>query len=156
MIVRVAVAGDADKVAELNGLVHARHVAALPWLFKPEGLSAKASLDLIESEKAIVCVAEADREVAGYIYAELRAVPETELKLAYRSMHVHHLSVAERFHKSGVGRALVDHVVDLARHQDVRVVTSSHWTFNRESAAFFAALGFEQYHAGVWRELSSG
>ena len=151
MTLRAALRADAETVAELNAVVHARHAEAFPWLFKPQGFSTDAIAELLDREEALIFLAEIDASAAGYIYAEIQHVPEREITYAYDMLFIHHIAVHARFRRMGVARALVDHVSEIAKAQNVERISTSYWSFNAESTAFFAGFGLAPYRVHAWR-----
>ena len=151
MTLRAATRADAEAIAALNAVVHARHAEAFPWLFKPQGFSADSIAKLIDREGALIFLAGVNRATAGYIYAEIQRVPEGEITYAYNMLCVHHLSVHARFRRMGIARALVDHVAEIARREGVERVGADYWSFNSDPAEFFARYGLAPYRVRVWR-----
>ena len=151
MTLRAATRDDADKISELNAVVHARHAEAYPWLFKPQGFSAATITGLIDQETTLIYLAEIDAAAAGYIYAEIQRVPEREITYAYDILFVHHVGVHAEFRRMGVARALVRRVAEIAKAQSVERIGTSYWSFNSESEAFFASFGLAPYRVHAWR-----
>jgi GNAT superfamily N-acetyltransferase len=154
--IRPAQAGDADLIAVLNREVQSKHATALPWLFKDADLVREAAEALLRSERNLVLIASVDGQPAGYIYAEFRDFRESPLTFPYEALHIHHISVAKAFRRSGVGRALMERVVAEARERNVHRLTADFWAFNEEARAFFEGFGLVPYNIRVWRELGEG
>jgi ribosomal protein S18 acetylase RimI-like enzyme len=151
--IRPAEAADADLISVLNREVQSKHAAALPWLFKDTDLAREAAEALLRSERNLVLIASVDGQPAGYIYAEFRDFRESPLTFPYEALHIHHISVARAFRRTGIGRALMDHVIVAAKERDVRRMTADYWAFNEQAQAFFEGFGLMPYNIRVWREL---
>ncbi len=152
--IRAAEAADAEAIARLNRHVQAKHTAALPWLFKDEPLSVAAAGAMLEGPRNLVLMAQEAGEGVGYIYAEFRSFPETPYCHAYATAHIHHIAVAPAYRRRGVGRALMQRVVEAAKARGgVDRLTADFWAFNEESRAFFAGFGLAPYMIRAWCAL---
>ncbi len=151
--IRAARPDDADALASLNEIVQAVHTAAEPWLFKPCGFGPGKFLRVLERPENHVFVATVEREPIGYLYAELRHIPETSLTYSYQTLHVHHISVRETHRKSGVGRLLFERLRERGKELDVERFTADVWSFNESAQRFFADCGLSSYKQNFWTPL---
>lgn len=69
--------------------------------------------------------------------------PLAQLQYGVRGMDMHHLFVVPYARGQGVGRALIDGAVKLARGQGCRYVTVGTHPDNRPAAAVYRAAGFD-------------
>src|SRR5262245_11551531 len=139
--VREATERDAQLISDLNRDVQAKHVMALPWLFKDVELAPERITAFQRDSNSIWLLACAGDEAVGYIYAQVRCIPDTPLTFAYETVHVHHIAVRESVQQSGIGRALVDAVKTTARRPGIGRVTADVWSFNSEAIDFFEKCG---------------
>jgi phosphinothricin acetyltransferase len=87
-----------------------------------------------------VLVAEIDGAVAGFAaYASFRGSGKWP---GYRYTVEHTIHVREGTHRAGVGRALLEALIDRARAQDVHVMVAAIDSENTGSIAFHERLGF--------------
>jgi ribosomal protein S18 acetylase RimI-like enzyme len=149
--IRPAVEGDADTISELNAIVQAKHVKAVPWLFKDSGWTPDAVKAVLLRPETLMFIADVETESAGYVYAEARQFPDTSLTHAYGAAHVHHISVHDRFRRTGVGRALLAAVDGAARGRGIERLTADIWAFNDEAIGFFRNGGLSVYMLRHWR-----
>ena len=143
--VRPALAGDAERIAELTRAVHAMHADALPHVFQPVERAPVSAADVARSIAAsgpLFLVATRDGAVAGYARAELLDTPASPHKLASRTLRLHELAVSPAQRRLGVGRALLQAVRTLAAERDATGVSLMVYAFNAEARAFYAREGF--------------
>jgi L-amino acid N-acyltransferase len=89
-----------------------------------------------------VLVAEVDGTVAGYTcWSTFRGGPRFP---GYRHTVEDTIHVHRDHHRRGIGRALLQALLDLARHREVHVVVAGIDADNAESIALHAALGFSE------------
>jgi [ribosomal protein S18]-alanine N-acetyltransferase len=88
----------------------------------------------VGSDCRIARVAEFDGSLAGFAIVSL-AVPEAELET---------IAVAERFQRRGVGRRLLDEIVDGARALGVEEMHLEVRASNRAAREFYRVLGFAE------------
>jgi ribosomal protein S18 acetylase RimI-like enzyme len=154
IVVRRATDADAELVSALNADVQAIHAAALPWWFKPpkpDTFPAKEFFALLpERPESLVFLAYADRQPAGYAYAEVVHRPETSHTFAFEMVHIHHISVASEFRRRGVGSALLGAVRASGLELGIGLLTPDVWSFNKDARAFFQRNGFSPYIEQLW------
>ena len=101
-------------------------------------------------------VAELDGEVVGWI-----AVVPYSRRAVYRGVGEESVYVAERARGRGVGRALLETVIESARDGGLWTLQAGVFTDNGASLAFHRALGFREVGIrerigqldGVWRDV---
>jgi len=153
VFVRRAAAADAPLVATLNLDVQAVHAAAFPKRFKAPGPNSSSELEfaaLLAKPENLIFIALIGDEPAGYVYAEVIRRPETALTYAYDMVHVHHVSVAARYRRRGVGTALLERVRLAAKDVGIDLLTLEVWSFNETARSFFRRNGFDRYIERLW------
>ena len=101
-------------------------------------------------------VAELDGEVVGWI-----AVVPYSRRAVYRGVGEESVYVAERARGSGVGRALLETMIESARNGGLWMLQAGVFTDNGASLALHRALGFREVGIrerigqldGVWRDV---
>jgi phosphinothricin acetyltransferase len=94
-----------------------------------------------------VIVARVEGEVAGFAaYGEFRAWP------GYRSTVEHSVHVAPGYRRLGIGRALVEELIDRARASGLHVMVAGIDAENQASLRLHEQLGFE--HVGRMPEIA--
>jgi ribosomal protein S18 acetylase RimI-like enzyme len=153
VVVRRAIADDADLLSSLNADVQALHAAALPWCFKPpaeDTFPAAAAADVLAQPENVVLIAEVESGPAGYAYAEIVYRAETPFHYGYEMVHLHHISVRPDCRRQGCGGALLAAVRAAANERGIALITLDVWTFNAEARAFFCRHGFASYSERLW------
>jgi GNAT superfamily N-acetyltransferase len=135
--IRDAADGDIEVLVALNDIVQRLHVAALPAYFKqPEpGSVQELFRSKLQRPDVRVWIASADGILAGYLVAN-------PLCFARTICEIDEIAVAPTHRRTGLARALVDRVRDVARARGVRDVELNSWSFNDDAHAAFVALGF--------------
>lgn len=146
-IIRVeeATAADADLLADLNRHVQELHVDGAPALFKrPVHEEVTAQFDeWLGQDNAWAFIAYQEETAVGYVLAFLRERPDNPFTWPWRVLRIDQISVEPAWKGKGVGRALVEAVLDVGREVAVDVVQATSWAFNEQAHTFFRALGFE-------------
>lgn len=156
MIVRRATRYDARDISRLNADVQEVFAAAHPDVFKPADvftMTPAAILALIERPVSLIFVAQVEDRVVGYIYAQHMHRPETSFSYAEDFVFIHHVGVAEEYRRQGIGKALVQGVMEAARKQRVERVTVDNWVFNTSAREFLQSLGFSAFSEKYWLPL---
>lgn len=102
----------------------------------------------------IVC--EVDGEIAGYAYAHLY-----KERAAYRWNVEVTIYLSPAFHRRGIGRALMERLLEMLRRQGVRMAYSCITLPNPASTGLHAAMGFTEagvltdagWKNGQWRDV---
>ena len=118
MDIRLATPNDAESIAALNAAVQQVHADALPHLFKPpsaETFSASLVRQLLADPHTYIFIASAHGAPVGYIYAQIIRREETSLRYAWDRLYIHHLSVHQASQRQGVGQALIQAAVRVAK-----------------------------------------
>lgn len=156
MKIRRASANDAEIVSALNSEVQQVHADLLPDLFKPpsaETFPATLVHQLLTDPTTYIFIGYLDGEPAGYIYAQIIRRAENSLRYASERLYIHHISVKQAYQRHGVGEALIQAVVGLAKEQGISTMALDVWSLNTKARAFFAAQGFTTYNENMWLHL---
>jgi diamine N-acetyltransferase len=145
MHIRKATANDLQTLIALNRFVQQQHAKALPHHFKKpqaDPHTIRMFRNLIKDSQSFVFLAE-DEEPAGYVYAQFQERSESWIRPKSRALYVHHIVVAPKFRRCGVGSALFASVREVAKKKKVERLELDVWFFNTEARKFFAKLGFQ-------------
>lgn len=142
--IRAADSNDVDILATLNAEVQNLHFASRPDQFKPAKASEIAQwlAQLLQSPSARLWVAEVNGAVVGYVAAVVRERSENPFCLERKWWDIDQIGVQARHRRTGIGRALVHHVVSEARAQGISDVELNSWAFNHDAQHAFTSLGF--------------
>lgn len=88
-----------------------------------------------------IAVVEADSVVVGMVSMIL--VPR--LNQTRLEMYIPELVVSSKFQKMGVGKALIDHAISVAKKKNCYRIRLESGHSRKESHKFYSHLGFEQY-----------
>ena len=145
MKIRDALESDLGSIAELLLIVHRLHVSAHPGTYRE--ISRETAVAFLAArmaeEDAYLRVAELDSELIGYCSAAIRSSPSIPLFQPRRFVYVNEVVVEPESRMSGVGRALIADLKELARHQGVEEIELDVAHFNSGANAFFKRQGFE-------------
>ena len=106
----------------------------------------------MKEEDVVIFVAERDKTVVGYVYAELE--PRSWKELREAAGFIHDVVVNESHQRGGIGAALIEAASDWLRgHGAPRIIL---WTAEQNSAAqrLFSHLGFRRTMIEMTRELA--
>jgi ribosomal protein S18 acetylase RimI-like enzyme len=156
MQVRLATINDAESISLLNAHVQKLHAEALPQLFKPpsnETFPTSSVIELLRDPNNYFFIGHVDGEAVGYLYAEIRNVPETTLRYEMTQVYLHHISIPPRHQHQGYGETLIQAVKALARAKGITTIGLDVWSFNTSARAFFARQGFTVFNERLWTEV---
>jgi len=153
--VRLAEPGDAEGIVALMQEVQALHVAGRPDLFKPGGTeNAEETRARMLLPDSFMWVATLDSRIVGYAYGRLSADPENRWRFAARTFTLDQMGTKDGLRRQGIGRALWNAVVDVAKAERADRVVLNVWSFNRGAREFYDRLGFRSFHERMSVELS--
>ena len=132
------------------------HYAFDPQRFLAAGKGAERGYasflgSMLDSEDAVIFVAEQDGAIAGYVFAALEPLSWKELRGP--AGFVHDLAVTDEARKSGLGTKLMDAAIAWLRERGApRVIL---WTAapNEAAQALFRRLGFRDTMVEMTLEL---
>lgn len=144
LTIRTATAGDHLVLAGLNADVQQLHVTHRPDVFKvPSSLDVAAWFESVGADPAArIWVAETEGVPVGYVVVMHREVPENAFLKARRWWEVDQIGVAASHRRSGVARALLEHVIAEAHVHGVTDLELQTWAFNQAAQGAFRRLGF--------------
>ena len=154
--IRRAVVGDEQALTRLNAFVHDLHVASKPLYFKPavpEDVAAWFK-GLLERSTVRIWIAERDGTAVGYVSVFLRERGENIFGHARQWLELDQIGVHPDDRRGGIGRALVDVVLQAAETDRIRDVELSSWAFNKGAQQAFRRLGFTPTVVRFARESS--
>ncbi|CAB5587636.1 GNAT family N-acetyltransferase [Pseudomonas asiatica] len=111
---------------------------ALAWLAQGDVMDCKAHREFVDAGGSWV-VEDLDGRILGFACARLED----------QALHLHEISVRREAQGQGVGRKLLQQVVDAARHTGARELTLTTFADVPWNAPFYAQLGFEVIGEGL-------
>ena len=144
LLIREATAADIPALLPLQKEIHDCHVAHHPEAFHtadPGEVTAWLQ-ERLAGPNFRCFVALDGTEAVGYVCASVVERQRDTLCNPRRFVDLDQLSVRGSHRRRGVGRALVDAVVEFARKNGIREIQLSVWWGNRVARAFYRNLGF--------------
>jgi ribosomal protein S18 acetylase RimI-like enzyme len=144
MNVRRAEPKDLPVLVALHDEVQQLHLAARPDQFKApaEGALEKRFQELLASTDAKVWVTEVAGAVVGYAVQLLVRRPGGPVVPERQWIEIDMIGVFASHRGRGVGRALIDIIVEDARATGIEQVELSSWAFNTDAHQAFERAGF--------------
>jgi GNAT superfamily N-acetyltransferase len=157
LTIRPAVASDTQVLAELHSHVHTLHVANSPQHFKPVAHDDVVAWfnEVIEKPTARIWIAEEEGVPLGYVCTFRHEREENIFSHARRWMEIDQVAVSPQRRRSGVGRALIEHVLRSAYSEGFVDVELTTWAFNSDAVAAFRSLGFAPKYSRYARTSSA-
>lgn len=147
--IRTLARGEAPLLAELNAEVQRLHATNRPDVFQVVNTSdVVAWFEARGADPAArMWVAEAAGAPVGYVVVMMREVAESALLRARRWWEIDQIGVAASHRRSGIGRALLEHVIAEAHAHGITDLELQTWAFNRAARDAFRRLGFTPQRA---------
>ena len=146
----------AKMISILNNEVQGIHARAFPHIFKPptkNSFSTSEVVELMHKPRTVIYVAESNGSIVGYAYAEIRQYPEDSIQYSQNVIYLHHISVRQSSRRKGVGQALIQALMRLARERKISIVMLDVWSFNTDAREFFKKQGFSVFTHRMWLNL---
>jgi ribosomal protein S18 acetylase RimI-like enzyme len=118
----------------------------------PEGFgkALKSPIDMVKESESfgkalddigtVILVAEQDEKVLGFVMGVIENQSDDLLDAPF--ITIQYICVAEKYQRSGIGKALIQEVEKLANNKGLTTLESLVWQNNRSSKALFQSLGF--------------
>jgi len=157
MEIRQAVPGDALLLSTLNVDVQRLHAENHPDIFKFP-MSNDFAIDffdekLADSMTSIFIAEEKDGQALGYVVCQLTERADNPFTFPQHYILIDQISVSPKVQRRGVGSALIERVVKMAKESSVKKIQLGSWAFNTEAHTFFEKMGFEKFHHRFWRSI---
>ena len=155
--IRQAAETDLPTLGKLGASLVQAHFAFDPQRFMAPGRGLEEGYawflgKQMKEPDVVIFVAERDKTVVGYVYAELE--PRSWKELREAAGFIHDVVVNESHQRGGIGAALIEAASDWLRgHGAPRIIL---WTAEQNSAAqrLFSRLGFRRTMIEMTRELA--
>lgn len=90
-----------------------------------------------------IFIAEADGEVAGYVFAMVRHIRNHPSYVDFDTFYIDDICVAERYRRHGIATALFERCITQAREAGCRNLELGVYCFNGNAIAFYGAMGMK-------------
>jgi len=144
LTVRRATLADVNELALLHSVVQDLHVAALPDVFRKAEHAGVVEMfqSGIDRPHNAGWLAEQDGTAVGYVLTSLHELAENVLHKPRRILEVVQIGVLPDHQRRGIGRALLNRVLEDARATGVEEVVLRSWAFNESAHEAFRRCGF--------------
>jgi diamine N-acetyltransferase len=151
--IRVATTADASLIADLsrqtfNEAFAADNTAANMEKFMTQTFTREKLMAEVGAAGNIFLLAYLGDDVVGY--ARLRHTTSPLLFENARSLEIARIYAVQKSIGKGVGSALMQRCMDLARQQNARVIWLGVWEKNDRAIAFYSKWGFEKFGGHVF------
>jgi len=144
--IRHATLEDFDGISQVLEEVDALHRDALPYIFRmPPALPARSLeevAEMLNDSNHLVLVAVIDSQIVGVNIAELRSAPDMPIMMPRQYVSIGPIAVSSAFQAQGIGKALMDRVINWATEKQITQVELNVFEFNQKAIAFYEHLGF--------------
>ena len=118
-IIRASIS-HAETIAALNFFVQKIHHKAHPKIFKSycedEGIKPFFE-QILKNQKNYLFLAYIEDIPVGYLWAQIQKIPETPLTYSTKRIYIHHVSVDDKYRRTGVGACLMEQVKMVSKEQ---------------------------------------
>ncbi len=145
MSLEIRFSNEIDIIARLNEPVQKLHEDLYQEYFKSFSFEeAKKYLEhQLKDENWKCCIARCDGVDVGYALFFIREYKENPFRKSYKGIHIDQISVSQGYKNRGIGRAMMDKILDFGQEHHVTQIELTHWEKNEEAKAFYEKLGFE-------------
>lgn len=144
LVVRLAGAADAERLAQLNASVHAPHLRERPEFFRatdPRELG-DWFRELLDKPTTRCWLAEVGAAAAGYLLMREHQRAATPFCHERHRHEIEQIGVEAPFRRRGIGLALLQTALAAAAETAASEVELASWSCNEAAHALFARAGF--------------
>ena len=142
MEIRVAQKGDIPQILELLGQIARLHVEGRPDIFRRgRKFSFEDVEQMLTDPNKPVFVSVEEERVLGYIFCVHKEIRGHSVLLDRKVLYIDDLCVDESCRGQGIGKALYDRAVALARETGFFNVELNVWAFNADAIGFYEKCG---------------
>ncbi len=157
MIIRRATASDIKKIKDLLNQVLDVHHNARPDLFKANcrKYNDNELKEIIFDNSTPVFVADENGEVLGYAFCIFVCHENNNILTDIKTLYIDDLCVDSTVRGKGIGKALYDFAVDVAKKNDCYNITLNVWSCNDDALRFYEKCGLKPQKIGMEMILSN-
>ena len=154
-MIRFGTSKDIEIVNVMRKQVNELHVKGEPKIFKPGFSEALKNYinEFVDSDNKKLVVYEENDSVLGYAMIEFLIKPETAYRYELKFLEVNELGVMDGYQHKGIGKKIMDYIIELAKKNKVNRVELDVWTFNDNACKFYNKYGFTSYRNYLKLEL---
>jgi len=133
---------DYEDLVKLVYQVHELHYEHRPDIYVDGNPLPKEYFDnMINDENALNIVFEENGKIMGLLMAEKKhnnAIPIAKERITY---FIDDIVVDNNFRRKGIGKALYEYLLDIAKSDNVDSIELNVWAFNKSALKFYESLG---------------
>ena len=148
-MIKKATIKDINALVNLNKEVQTLHHKAFPKKFKPYSETGilKEIRGILKDKKMNILIAFDDcKKPNGYIIFEKRKYEETGFTFSHKVLYIHHISIEKNSQNKGIGKRLIQEVINRAKSLNINRIELDVWSFNVQARSIFKKLGFDVYN----------
>ena len=144
-MIRHAIKEDIPQILELLKQVNLVHYKARPDIFKKGTKYTQKEIEelLTLNDYHILVYADDKNIVKGYCFCFVQQVRESQLLTDIKTLYIDDLCVDENCRKQGIGTALYNQAVLLAKELGCYNLTLNVWASNKDALRFYEGLGLK-------------
>ena len=157
MKLRPATKEDYDVLFELFSEVQTLHYDGMPDFFR---LAKKDKFfyayfdEVIKGEDKHLIIGFDDDKPFGYIYSVISKLPQNAYRTEERIMYINQIVVKKSYQGRGLGRALINHAMQVAKKEKIKKIGLDVWLFNTGAIKFFENQGFSAHNQIMWHKIA--
>lgn len=133
---------DYEDLVKLVYQVHELHYEHRPDIYVDGNPLPKEYFDnMLNDENALNIVFEENGKIMGLLMAEKKhnnAIPIAKERITY---FIDDIVVDNNFRRKGIGKALYEYLLDIAKSDNVDSIELNVWAFNKSALKFYESLG---------------
>ncbi len=146
---------DSKVIAHLNRDIQNLHSAMFPWRFKEFDFDEVNHFfkNLMGNPNHYFFIIRDNNQDLGYTWIEIREYQENAFLKAYKSIFVHHISIASEYQNKGLGKELMNKVKEFAVERGIKRIELDYWSDNENAKRFYKKIGFNIYREFVFKNI---
>ena len=151
MEIRLAIETDIPELLRLLGQILYVHHVGRPDLFKASGekYGAQELRQMLGDASRPIYVAEEDGAVLGYAFCIYKEIQNSSAMNDRKTLYLDDLCVDEDCRGKGVGKALYEHVLAVAKQTGCYNVELNVWAKNENAVRFYEKCGMQVQKIGM-------
>lgn len=156
MKIRPATKDDYDVLFEFFSEIQMMHFQTMSGFFKPASKD-KFFYDyfdeVIESQDKHLLLAFDGNVPIGYVYYVISNLPDNVYRTKKRIIYINQIVISKNYQGKGYGKALIGHVKEVAKKENIKQMGLDVWIFNEGAIKFFESQGFKASNQIMWHQM---
>lgn len=133
---------DYEKIIKLVYQVHELHYKNRPDIYNDETPLSKEDFEsIINDENALNFLYEEDENVLGILMATKKRSNSISIIKERNIYFIEDIVVDNKHRRKGVGKALYEYLVNIAKNNNIDSIELNVWSFNSNAIKFYESLG---------------